>query len=102
MPVLTNQRMNIYPKKIGKKAGLDYFVEVIRFEKSTPKIVSVSKYELLTCYIFRHTFATQSLIRGMKVEVLQKISGHANIKQTLTYAKVIDEYKEKEMLKVWG
>jgi integrase/recombinase XerD len=101
MPMLTNQRMNIYIKEIGKRAGLDYDVEVIRFEKSMPKIVLIPKYELLTCHISRHTFATQSLIRGMKVEVLQKILGHSNIKQTLTYAKVIDEFKEKEMLKAW-
>ena len=101
LPILTNQRMNIYLKEIGRKAGLDYEVEVIQFEKSTPVIKLVPKCDLLTCHISRHTFATQSLIRGMKIEILQKILGHSNIKQTLTYAKVIDEFKEREMLKAW-
>ena len=38
----------------------------------------------------RHTFATQSLLRGMPIEVLQKVLGHANIKTTMIYAKVVE------------
>ena len=101
MPMLTNQRMNVYIKEIGKRAAIDYDVEVIRFEKSVPKIVLVPKYELLTCHITRHTFATKSLMLGMDIEVISKILGHSNIKQTLTYAKIVDEFKEKQMLEAW-
>ncbi len=44
---------------------------------------SVSKSELLTMHTARHTFATQSLLRGMPVEVLQKVVGHKHIQTTL-------------------
>jgi len=85
----------VYIKEIGKRTAIDYDVEVIRFEKSVPKIVLVPKYELLTSHITRHSFTTGSLMLVMDIEVISKILGHSNIKQTLTYAKIVDEFEEK-------
>lgn len=39
----------------------------------------------------RHTFATERLRAGMKIEVLQKVMGHATIQQTLKYAQITDD-----------
>ena len=61
---------------------------------------SFSKFELLTMHTARHTFATQSLLRGMPVEVLQKIMGHANIQTTLLYAKVVEDLQHQTMQRV--
>ena len=44
---------------------------------------------------FRRTMATNNLRRGMKLEEIQQLLGHANMDTTLIYAKV-----DKEMLKV--
>lgn len=38
----------------------------------------------------RHTFATESLRAGMKLEVLSRILGHGRIQQTLVYAELVD------------
>jgi site-specific recombinase XerD len=49
----------------------------------------------------RHTFATQSLLRGMPVEVLQKILGHKKIQTTLIYAKIIEDFQHQTMRRIW-
>lgn len=45
-------------------------------------------YEL---HRFRHTFATERLRAGMKIERLQVVLGHSSIQQTLAYAKLLNE-----------
>ncbi len=47
----------------------------------------------------RHTFATNMLNAGLRLEVLQKLLGHLNIDITLRYAKIADGTKEEEYFK---
>ena len=48
----------------------------------------------------RHTFATRCIESGVRIEVLQKILGHANIQITVnTYGKIYDYYTQKELSK---
>ncbi|RTQ52287.1 hypothetical protein EJV47_04495 [Hymenobacter gummosus] len=107
LPVLANQVMNRGLKQVGKYAGLNAPVVVARLEASAGggalEMVKTSapKYELLTMHTARHTFATQSLLRGMPVEVLQKILGHSNIKTTLIYAKIVEDFQHQTMRRVW-
>jgi len=42
-------------------------------------------------HLARHTFATYMLKKGVKVENLQRMLGHKNIRQTMRYAKVLAE-----------
>lgn len=45
----------------------------------------------------RHTFATRALRKGMRIEYVGKIMGHADIKETQIYAKIINSELEKAM-----
>jgi len=47
----------------------------------------------------RHTFATDMLNAGMRLEVLQQILGHQKIEMTLRYAKMTDLTRENEYFK---
>ena len=47
----------------------------------------------------RHTFATDLLNAGMRVEVLQQILGHQEIEMTMRYAKMTDLTRENEYFK---
>jgi integrase len=63
------------------------------------KIVS-KKLDLpfkLTFHSSRHTFATIALKRGMRIEYVSKILGHASIKTTQIYAKIVNEELDKAM-----
>ncbi|MDB5268162.1 MAG: hypothetical protein JWP58_1202 [Hymenobacter sp.] len=62
---------------------------------------AVPTCELVTMHTARHTFATQSLLRGMPVEVLQKVLGHKKIQTTLIYAKIVEDFQHQTMRRVW-
>jgi len=74
--VPTNQVVNRYLKGIGELAGLN---------------------KQLTFHVARHTFATISITLGIPIEVIQKLLGHTSLKNTLIYAKVLDEVKSVQM-----
>lgn len=67
--ISTNQKMNLGLKHIGKKAGIE---------------------KKLHMHLARHTFATTvTLANGVPIETVSKMLGHASIKQTQHYAKVV-------------
>ena len=45
----------------------------------------------------RHTWATRALQKGMRIEYVSKLMGHANIKVTQSYAKIVNEELDKAM-----
>ena len=77
--VLSNQKTNQYLKEIIK-------------------IVDIDKN--ITFHSARHTLATTGLEMGIPIEVISRILGHTEIKMTQIYAKVGDNLKYKEMLKL--
>jgi site-specific recombinase XerD len=77
LPVLSNQRMNSYLKEIADICGIT---------------------KTLTFHMARHTFATTvTLSNGVPIESVSKMLGHANIKTTQHYAKVLDLKVSKDM-----
>lgn len=74
LPKISNQKVNQYLKEIARLVGID-------------------ESKNLTHHVARHTCATTILlIRGVPLEVVSKWLGHTNIKQTLIYAKITEEY----------
>lgn len=69
LPLLSNQKYNSYLKEIGD-------------------ICNIGKE--LHSHLARHTCATRLLNDGMPIEVVAKILGHTNIRQTQHYAKLLD------------
>ncbi|NOR24219.1 MAG: tyrosine-type recombinase/integrase [Desulforhopalus sp.] len=51
------------------------------------------KYSL---HSLRHTFATDMINSGMRIEVLQQLLGHQSIELTMRYARLSDETREKD------
>ena len=47
-------------------------------------------------HCLRHSFATEMLNAGMRLEVLQKLLGHTSIEVTRRYARLSDQTREKE------
>ena len=101
LPVYQNQVMNRYLKRICRLAGVTDAVEVADVRAGRLEKRMQLKYELVTMHTARHTFATQSLLRGMPVEVLQKVLGHSNIKTTLIYAKIVEDFQHQTMRRIW-
>ena len=51
-------------------------------------------------HALRHTFATRCFEKGMNVETVQKILGHANINMTMTYTHVLENVLKSEAKKM--
>jgi site-specific recombinase XerD len=102
LPKLSQQKFNDYVKELGQLCGIDKPTLVVRYRGSKRIEERVPKYSLLSSHTGRHTFATQSLERGMSIEVLQKNTGHKDLKSLMPYAKVADERKKNEMKEAWG
>ena len=79
VPKMTNQVYNRELKHVGQAAGITY---------------------PLHSHLARHTFATYMLAHGVKIENLAKMLGHANIKQTQRYAKVLAQSVHEEFDKI--
>ncbi len=63
--------------------------------KEILKIAEIDKH--ITFHGFRHTFAINSLLLGLKIEVVSDILGHSELTTTQRYARVVDRLREKEM-----
>ena len=70
LPLLSNQKYNAYLKEIGD-------------------ICNISK--TLHSHLARHTCATQLLNDGISIEIVAKVLGHTNTRQTQQYAKLLDD-----------
>ena len=57
-------------------------------------------FDYIHPHALRHTFATRCFEKGMNVETVQKIMGHANINMTMSYTHVLDDVLKNEASKV--
>lgn len=79
-PVISNQRMNGYLKEIAEICGIN---------------------KNLTFHLARHTFATTvTLSNGVPIESVSKMLGHASIRTTQIYAKVLEHKLSEDMHKL--
>jgi len=68
-----------------------------KYLKAVAKIAGINKN--LTFHSARHTFAINSLLLGIPIEVISDILGHSEIKTTQRYARVVGSLKNQEMNK---
>ena len=75
---------------VGKKTAL-----LNKYLKELANLAGISKK--LTMHVSRHTFATEALRRGVRIEYVSKLLGHADLKETQIYTKIINEELDKAM-----
>ncbi|MES2813233.1 MAG: site-specific integrase [Bacteroidota bacterium] len=66
-----------------------------RVLKDICKITGITKR--VSFHVARHTFATNFLISGGRIEVLQKILGHSKIEETMIYVHIVESIKNEQM-----
>jgi len=52
----------------------------------------------VTFHVARHSFATNFLICGGRVEILQKLLGHSKIEQTMEYVHIVESVTDSQIL----
>jgi site-specific recombinase XerD len=81
----------------GRSGPLSYTGVRAQFVKYLERAGLAGKGYTLHC--LRHTFATDLLNAGMRLECLQQLLGHSNIEVTRIYARLTDATREKEYFK---
>lgn len=100
--VLVNQKMNEILKEIGKLAGINEPIKIVRFYGTKRMEEVLEKYQLICTHTARRTFVTQSLERGIRPEVIMKLTGHRDIKTMMKYVKITEKKVEEEFLNAWN
>jgi len=77
----------ILDKEINRKTS--YFNKIL---KETASVLDIPK--VVTCHVARHSFATILLSKGASIEVISKLLGHKDIRETQIYTKVLGKAKE--------
>lgn len=101
LPRLSNQKLNKYIKEVAVKVGLTTPVKIVKYKGSEATESIKPKEELISTHTARRTFITQSLLKGMKTEVVMSISGHKNYRSFKKYININFNDKEKEINRVW-
>lgn len=63
--------------------------------KLLAKKAKITKH--ISFHISRHTWATQALQKGISIDKVSKLMGHADISETQIYAKIVNEELDKAM-----
>ncbi|MCC2545490.1 site-specific integrase [Hymenobacter sp. BT175] len=100
--VISNQKLNAYLKAVGQLAGLDALVERTRYRAGKRESETFRKWELLTCHCGRRTFVTLALERGLRPELVMKITGHRSFQAFKRYVNITEQAVEREFMQVYG
>jgi len=66
--------------------------------KDLKELAKLAKIEAhISMHTSRHTWATRALQKGMRLEYVSKLMGHASIKTTQIYAKIVNSELDKAM-----
>lgn len=101
LPFISDQKFNDYIKEVCKFAGIDDMIVIQRYEGREKIIEEVPKYSIITTHTGRRTFATLSLEKGMRPEVVMKFTGHSSLASFWKYVKISPSQYVTEMLRAW-
>jgi integrase len=99
LPVISNQKMNVYLKELGKLSGLTTPTKIVHFKNNKRYEEIHPKYAVLTTHCGRRTFIVLALTLGIPIAVIMKWTGHKSYVSMKPYIEIVDSLKEKEMKK---
>ena len=92
MPKHSNQYFNREIKKIAEMAGINQTVQVRKNVSGHSIYTMQPKYQVVTQYTARYSFATNLFLSGVDIKVISMLLGHAKVATTERYilAKQLD------------
>ena len=99
LPVVCNQKMNVYLHELFKLAGFDEPIRLTYYKGNDRIDVIKPKYKLIGTHTGRRTFICNALGMGIPPQVVMKWTGHSDYKAMKPYIDVADEIKAEAMKK---
>jgi site-specific recombinase XerD len=97
-----NQVQNRLLKELGAMMGMFGKHKVVKFYGTKRKEDTRAKWELISTHTARRTFVILALERGMRPEVVMKITGHTKLSTLQRYITISDTVVETEMMRAFG
>ena len=97
---ISNQKFNYLVKELGQEAGINQLVEIVKFEKGIKQYLTFPKYKIIASHTGRRTFITNSILAGIPLAVIQKITGHRKLTTLQKYVDIADDSKKTEFEKL--
>ena len=101
LPVISSQKFNEYIKQACEIAEINTPISITRYSGQKRIDDIVPKHKLITSHTARKTFVTNSVIMGMNISVLKKITGHKKEESFRKYVNISEELKKNEMENTW-
>lgn len=97
LPVISNQKMNVYLKELGEQVELNQPETVVFYKGAKREEKSYKKYQLLSTHAGRKTFISNALFFNIPAEVIMSWTGHKDHRVMESYYKIIATHKRREM-----
>lgn len=97
LPVITNEKMNLYLKELGALAKLNRIVSKTYYIGREKKTDRYELWNLLSTHVGRRTFVTTAMELGIPADVVMSITGHSDYKIMQIYLGIRDERAKNEM-----
>jgi integrase len=101
-PAFSSQVVNRRLKELGRMAGIDEEVTIVKFWKGERIERTYRKYELLSTKLGRKSFITNALLKGMDHETVMSFSNHNDYRTLQHYIGKAEEHKKREIERVFG
>lgn len=97
LPVVSNQKMNVYIKEVCKQCELNDKLTNIYYVGRVKHEVTKEKWQMIGTHCGRRTFICNALMLGIAPNVVMKWTGHSDYKSMQPYIDIADEAKQKAM-----
>lgn len=97
LPVISNQRMNDYLKKMGEACELNEPVTITRYKGTRRYDKTYKKWELLSTHCGRRTFVCNAIMLGVPANIVMKWTGHSDYATMRPYLAIADKAKAQAM-----
>jgi integrase len=101
LPVITNQKTNLYLKELCQKAKIDESITIVKYRGAQRIEVTEPKYRFISSHTARRTFVTLSLEAGVRPELVMSVTGHKSYKIFKKYIKLTDKVVKNEFHRAW-
>jgi len=85
LPVISEQKFNDYLKELGRLAGLTREVSKRRFRGSEEIVMRGPLWQFISSHTARRTCITLLIRKGVPLPVIQKLTGHSDVKTLMKY-----------------
>lgn len=97
LPVISNQKMNLYLKELCELAGFDEMIEKVYFKGGVRYSEVRPKYKWISTHTGRRSFISNALASGMPPNIVMDFTGHSDYQAMKPYIDAVESAREKHM-----